>query len=120
MADLANWALHEERGEDWLLARPTPPEAAWGTSPQLAEGIWSLRERQPADNVILDMQSVDFLSSFLIGQLVMLQKRAAQAGVKLWVCSLSEACHQALTICRLDSQLAILPGRDEVFAAMAG
>jgi anti-anti-sigma factor len=97
-----DWQLEVERGPDWLFVRILP-----GVSPpdQIAERVWELADRHFIYRLVLEMDEVHFLPSQLMGQLVMLQKRATQHGGGLRLCGLKTECAEALHLCRLDQAL---------------
>jgi len=91
-----------DRGPDWLFVRLRPNLARLD---DVADRLWSLLNQQFIHRLVLEMDEVEFLPSQLIGQLVMLQKRALQHDGALRLCGLSPACAEALHFCRLDQAL---------------
>ena len=79
----------------------------------LAERVWSAADRHFIYRLVLEMDDVSMLPSDLMGQLVMLQKRAVQHAGALRLSGLSEQCASALRVCRLDQALPSFPSREE-------
>ncbi len=99
------WQLDAEQSGDWLVVRVACPDYSYAESPPLAEWIWSLTEQHNSRRLVLEMDRVPVLYSYLIGQLVLLLKRASTQGGALRLCGLSENNQEALHVCRLDDRL---------------
>ena len=96
------WELDVERGPDWLFVRPQCPPADADEAPPLAEQIWALVEQSFTYRLVLELDRIDVLRSYLVGQLVWLQKRLHVQGGVLRICGLSERNRQVLEWCRLE------------------
>ena len=107
------WEVEVDRGPDWLFVRLHPGQ---GSPDDIAERVWSAADRHFVYRLVLEMEEVDFLPSRLMGQLVMLQKRALQHAGALRLCGLSDECADALHLCRLDRALPSFPSREEAVA----
>jgi anti-anti-sigma factor len=106
----ADWDVAVERGPDWLFVRLHPgsfePE-------HVGEKVWSLADRHFIYRVVLEMEDVEMLPSWLIGQLVVLQKRLLQRGGAMRLCALNDNCAEALHFCRLDQALPTYECRED-------
>ena len=91
-----------DRGPDWLFVRIHPDHQRLD---DVADRLWSLLDRHFIYRLVLEMDEVEILSSRLMGQLVMLQKRVLQHEGALRLCGLSRRCADALHFCRLDQAL---------------
>ena len=91
-----------DRGPDWLFVRLHDDSQP---SDNLADRLWQLMEKHFVYRLVLEMDELEVMSSQLIGQLVMLQKRVLQHDGALRLCGLTPACEQALHFCRLDQAL---------------
>ena len=96
------WDLHVDRGPDWLFLN-LPADAA--TEPHLADRLWGVLTRHFTYRLVLELDDLGAFPSQLMGQLIMLQKRVMQHGGALRLCGLSDACRDALRLCRLDRAL---------------
>jgi hypothetical protein len=69
------WDLDVERGPDWLIVGIRCGHENEWDSPPLAEGVWHLLEQSFTHRVVVDLSQVSMLHTWLIGQLVQLQRR---------------------------------------------
>ena len=95
------WAVEIDRGPDWLFIRLRPPhEGDCGEVP-LAEMIWQRMEQSFCRRVVLELDDVTFLRSWMVGELVKLHKRLTAAGGLMRLAGLSETSQEVLRACRL-------------------
>ncbi|MEX2173516.1 MAG: STAS domain-containing protein [Pirellulaceae bacterium] len=111
----SDWSFQIDRGPDWLFIRPCPPHAGdnpphAGDNPPhagdmgefpLAETIWGSLEQAFCHRVVVELDDVHFLRSWLVGELVRLHKRVTAHGGMMRVCGLSAASQDVLRTCRL-------------------
>jgi anti-anti-sigma factor len=97
------WAVEIDRGPDWLFIRLQPPPVDAGEFP-LAETIWEKLEQSFCHRVVLELDEVTFLRSWLVGELVRLQKRLASQGGMMRLSGLSLPNQEVLRTCRLADQ----------------
>lgn len=97
------WQVDIDRGPEWLFLRVRPPMHGDMSPSPLAEQLWSILHQQFVYRVVLELHDVMMLHSYLIGQLVMLNKRIHNHGGVMRVCGLSERNLEVLRLCRLDS-----------------
>lgn len=100
----SGWNLALERGPDCLFVRLLSPADDALEAPPLTETIWSLLEEHFTHRLVLEMQHVEVLSSYAIGQLVMLNRRIQAHGGMMRLCGLSEAARGSLAMVRLDGR----------------
>jgi len=105
------WQLEVERGPDWLFVRIRRPDTEADDSPPLADRIWWLLEEHFTRRLVLELDELDVLCSYLIGQLVLLHKRIAVGGGMLRLCGLSENNRQVLRFVRLENCFPVYPDR---------
>ncbi|QEG36575.1 STAS domain-containing protein [Bythopirellula goksoeyrii] len=91
-----------DRGPDWLIVQLTPTDEPFDN---LADRLWSLLDQHFVYRLVLEMDTIDFFPSQLMGQLVMLHKRVLKHGGALRLSGLSPECLEALHVCRLDQAL---------------
>ena len=125
------WELSWDRTRDWLFVkiRRNGPEA--DGAPPLAEQIGILAEQASVFQLVLELDEIDVLFSYLIGQLIMLHKRVWAKGGKIRLCGLSQR-NQKPSICaawmivfllipptkrRFPPELAIIGGRSNTGVA---
>ena len=107
-----------ERGPGWLFVR-LPDIPLYDQSTNLADQLWTLLNQHFVYRLVLEMDEVHLLSSSLMGQLVMLQKRVLQHDGALRLCGLSPSCQQALHLCRLDQIMPNFPTQEAAVRAYA-
>ena len=106
------YALSVERGPNCLFVRLTGLDDVAET-PDLAERLWSLMDQQFTYRLVLELDEVSLLRSFLIGQLVLLHKRICQHNGMLRLCGLSPRNVEALAIARLASRFPAYRDRND-------
>lgn len=106
------WALDIDRGPDWLFIRPRPPQGEAGDI-ALAEMVWQKLEQSFCYRVVLELDEIQFLRSWMVGELVRLHKRIASQGGMLRLCGLSDANQVVLRICRLQDTLPVYASRTD-------
>jgi anti-anti-sigma factor len=79
----------------------------------LADQLWSVLDRHFTYRLVLELDRVQVLGSFLIGQLIQLHQRIEQHGGVLRVCGLSPHNRRVLRTCRLHNQFPPYRTREE-------
>ena len=102
MVEIAHhWFLDVDIGPEWLFfrfgksgqdAEPTPP---------LAEHAWEVIETHHVFRVVVELETEMVLTSYLVGQLVLLHKRCHQHGGVMRICGFPNAAYDVLKIMRL-------------------
>lgn len=105
------WTLETDRGPDWLFIRPVPPAGANGAEVDLAEAIWERMQQQFLHRVVVEMDQIPLLRSWLIGQLVILHKRVAAHDGLMRLCGMSDENQDVLHMLRLDDRFPQYPDR---------
>lgn len=114
MVNIADgWLLEVDRGPDWLFVRLHCPPDRPNDAPQLAEGLWNLMEQHLTHRLVLEMDDVTLLHSYLIGQLILLYKRIHGRGGLLRISGLSANNREVLRLCRLEQSFPLYESRDE-------
>jgi anti-anti-sigma factor len=114
----AECELDVERGPGWLLVRVRNPDLAEVDGPPLADRLWRLLLQHFTYRLVLEMDAVEMLNSYLIGQLAELYRRIEEHDGVLRLCGLSPYNRQVLHSCRLDDRLPPYGDRQE--AVMGG
>jgi anti-anti-sigma factor len=97
--------LDVDRGPDWLLVRVRGLDCASSELPPLADQLWSLAEQHFTYRVVLELDEVALLNSWLVGQLIALSKRVQEHDGVLRLCGLSPRNRRVLRTCSLDDHL---------------
>ena len=112
------WELKVERGPGWLWVKVDHPNRLGSDSPPLAEQIWSLMERHFVCRLVLELEGVDLLNSYLLGQLVVLEKRIRRREGLLRLSGLSPFNQRVLQTHGLEGRFAVY--HDLADAVMGG
>lgn len=98
------WTLDLDRGPDWLFIRPVPQDDALSAEVDLAEAIWERMEQQFLNRVVVEMDAVPLLRSWLIGQLVLLHKRIVSRGGLVRLAGMSDDNQRVLEMVHLNDR----------------
>ena len=74
------WEMKVDRGPGWIYAKVARPDSDCSDAPPLADQLWSLLERHFTYRLLIELDDVDLLNSFLLGQLILLQRRIRERG----------------------------------------
>ena len=97
------WTIDLERGPDWLFVRLRPPDGIAHEVP-LAETIWELMDQSFSRRIVLEMDNVRLLRSWVIAEIVKLHKRVCADGGLLRLCGMTDSNQEVLRISRLDDR----------------
>jgi anti-anti-sigma regulatory factor len=106
------WELHVERGPDWLIVK-IQSMSADGENPPFAETIWSLMQQHLTHRLVLELDQVPVLTSFLIEELTKLYRKIYEHDGVMRLCGLSVYNRRLLHSCRLDERLQPYHDRQE-------
>jgi len=109
----AGWSLDVDRGPGWVFVTIHGPRNCEVEGVPIAAEIWSVLDSSMTYRVVVEMQHVPLLRSYLIGQLVLLNKRVATHGGTMRLAGMSNANQSALAACRLDTIFPQYHDRDE-------
>jgi anti-anti-sigma regulatory factor len=111
------WNLDAETAGEWLCLRVVQGGSDMPTEPPVAEAIWSLLREHGKVRLIVELDASLPLASLLVGQIVMLHKRAHLSGGTLRLCGLSADQEHVLRLMGLAERL---PNYASRAAALAG
>jgi anti-anti-sigma factor len=98
------WTMDLDRGPDWLFVRLRPPSHGDTSEVRLAETLWQMMEQSFNQRIVLEMNEVWLLRSWMVGELVKLHKRVVSGGGTLRLCGMNDANQEVLQIARLDDR----------------
>ncbi|OHB78248.1 MAG: hypothetical protein A2W31_04555 [Planctomycetes bacterium RBG_16_64_10] len=101
----AGWRLDVDVSPEWLFFRLVKEWHDAGPTPPLAERVWSVVEQHSIYRLVVELDGQLLLSSYLVGQLILLCKRAHQRGGAMRLCGLADAQYQVIEIMRLGQML---------------
>jgi anti-anti-sigma factor len=88
------------------------------TTETLFEQTYSLVEAAGRSRLVLNLDGVGFMASAAIGKLIRLMRKAASAGGKLALCSLSRSLEEVLRVSRLSDVLLSYADEQEALQAL--
>ena len=106
-----------ERGPDWLFVRITSLDQHASEHPPLSETLWSLLQQHFTYRVVLELDGVGVLDSYLIGQLAALYERVGEHDGVMRLCGLSAYNRQVLHTCCLDDRFLAYHDRHDAVMA---
>ena len=107
LAIAPGWELKVDRGPNWLWVKVERPESYSVDTPPLADEVWTQLERHFIYRLVLELEDIEFLDSYLIGQLVMLDRRIREHGGILRLSGLSPFNREILRTHGLDGRFSI-------------
>ena len=118
MTQLASgWQYDLERGPECLFVRLRADEQHADTEPPLAGQLWSALEEHMIYRLVLELDQIDLLHSYVIGQLLLLGRRLHAQGGMLRLCGLSAHNRLAIAALQLEDHL---PTYNNRFDAVVG
>jgi anti-anti-sigma factor len=108
-----DWGINVHGECGWLIFQLEQRRAVGAEATGLAQRLWQLAEEHGQRSIILDMNQVSFVSSSMMSELVRLNKRLSQHEGNLRLCSLHDACRDALHVSRLDEILSCYSSRGD-------
>jgi anti-anti-sigma factor len=106
------WELYVERGPDWLIVKIENMDRS-GENPPLAELLWALMQQHLTHRLVLELDRIPVLNSFLIGQLIQLSRKICEHDGVMRICGLSSYNRRVLHTCRLDDRFQPYHDRQE-------
>lgn len=107
------WALDVDRGPDWVFARLRNPDHNAASTPSLAEALWELLRQNAVYRLVIELDQLEVLYTYLIGQLVLLHKRICVHGGAMRLCGLSPHNQEVLRLCRMDERFPPYGSRED-------
>lgn len=101
---VATWKLEVERGPDWLLVRVGGSDVDTSDMPPLAQPLWEVLERHFVYRLVLQLDDMPSLTSELLSQLLVLEKRIQEHDGVLRLCGLSSQNQRVLRLHGLDAR----------------
>lgn len=100
-----------DRGPDWLFVRLRPPAEGIRGEFDLAEAVWDTLDQAFCYRLVLELDELPRMQSWVIGQLVLLHKRICTHGGMMRLCGVTDANQQVLRTCRLDDRFPLYANR---------
>src|SRR5688572_25684276 len=100
----SGWSFDVDRGPDWVFVRLREDGASSTPQPPLADTLLEVLKRHFAHRLVVEMDEVTLLRSFVLGQLLQVHKQVQTQGGIMRLCGLSESNQQVLQAMRLDGR----------------
>jgi len=107
------WNMDLDRGPDWLFVRLRPPRGGSFREIELAEAVWDKLEQAFTYRLVLELDDVSLMRSWMIGELVKLHKRIVSHEGLMRLCGVSDANQEVLRMCRLHDRFPQYPSRHD-------
>ena len=101
----SGWSFDVDRGPDWVFVRLKEDGTTSTPQPPLADTLLEVLKRHFAHRLVVEMDEVTLLRSFVLGQLLQVHKQVQTEGGIMRLCGLSETNQQVLQAMRLDGRL---------------
>lgn len=94
------WEIDVDVSEEWLFFRVSGGETMLEPEESLAEAVWSVAEDHQINRLVVELDggTITMLTSFLVGQLVLLHKRAHLEGGVVRLCGLSPENYETIRL----------------------
>jgi anti-anti-sigma factor len=112
------WELYVERGPDWLIVKIESMDS-YDSGPPLSEIIWALMQQHLTHRLVLEMDQVPVLNSFLINELVKLYGLISEHDGVMRICGLSANNRRVLHACSLEDRFKPYRNRKEAVMGYA-
>jgi anti-anti-sigma factor len=107
----SGWSFDIDRGPDWIFVKLKDDGST--SQPPLADTLLEVLKRHFAHRMVIEMDEVTLLRSFVLGQLLQVHKQVQTEGGIVRLCGLSESNQQVLQAMRLDGRLPNYADRGE-------
>jgi anti-anti-sigma factor len=96
------WELEVERGPDWLIIKIKNLVEDVESSPPLADRIWDIMQQNLTHRLLLELDKIPVLNSYLISQMIKLYKKISEVDGVMRLCGLSAYNRRVLHTCHLE------------------
>ena len=105
MLELADgWRLELDFSTEWLFLRLHCHGYDAESSPPLAERAWSIAEQYDINRIVIEVDHETLLDSYLVGQFILLHKRAHLSDGVMRLCDLSPRNYRVIELMQLDDR----------------
>ena len=91
----SGWKMRVDYSLEWLFFR-LESLGSENVIPALSESLWSIAQKNQINRLVCEMAESVWMNSYLVGQLLILHKRAHLEGGTVRLCELSDANHKVL------------------------
>ena len=113
MLELAEgWRLELDFSSEWLFLRLYCHGYDAESSPPLAERAWSIAEQYDINRIVIEVDHETLLSSYLVGQFILLHKRAHLSDGVMRLCGLTPENYRVIELMHLSDRFPNYPDRE--------
>lgn len=87
------------------------------TIEKIGDRLMEVVEQHEDDRLLVDLSGVNFMSSLMIGKLVLLKNRCKANGIELKFCHLSDALHEVFQLLHLYKLIDVYPAESDAMQA---
>ena len=95
------WSLTVDEGPEWLFFRLSRSESHYAAEPPLSAVVWDQAKSRGRKRLVFELDHGTLLTSYLVGQLVLLHKRAEIEKGVFRVCDLPDHAYETLSLMRM-------------------
>jgi len=106
------WQIGTDVAPEWLFVRLERQHEQADPSPPIADTVWQTAQEHGLRRLVLELGEATRLSSYLIGQIVLLHKRFHLEGGVVRLCGLSEHDYSVIQLMQLADRLPNYPDRE--------
>lgn len=99
------WQFDVTNSTEWLFLRLQRLQAEAEACPPIAEKAWDLASEHHVKRLVFELDDDTMVTSYLIGQLVLLHKRVTLAGGVFRLCGFSADNYRVLQLMQLAGRL---------------
>jgi anti-anti-sigma regulatory factor len=99
------WRICAEVSREWMFLRVECSQSDADGSPPIAESAWSLAEAHAVNRLVVELDASALLSSYVIGQFLLLHKRCHLNGGVVRLCGLTGEQNSVIQLMRLAERL---------------
>jgi len=107
------WQMDVDFGTDWMFIRICRDGYDAEASPPLAERAWLIAEQSDINRMVIEVDDATLLSSHLVGQLILLHKRAHLSSGVMRLCDISHKNYRVIEQMRLTDRFPNYRNREQ-------
>ncbi|MBX3438355.1 MAG: hypothetical protein KF861_12750 [Planctomycetaceae bacterium] len=107
------WRLTFDLSPEWLFCRLSRNGAEASPEPSLAQSVWSIAEEHQLRRLVFELDEEVRLTSYLVGQFVLLHKRAELARGTFRLCGITAFSFETIHLMGLASRFPNYRNRED-------
>lgn len=107
------WHLEIDEGPEWLFLRLIRTHEDAAPEPPVATSGWAIAQERQKSRLVFELGEHMLLTSFLVGQLILLHKRAELAGGRFRIQGFSSQNYETLKMTRVAERFPNYASRED-------